>query len=179
MIATDSEVTSLFCGCSVDMKLCGLLLLILTLGSTSCNVSTCADCGGFPARPGPPVVGRSYNNIKGGVQVFEVFYDHDSNSVINGIPDEYTVLITDFTRAIKGWTISSGLLGQRFIIGDTISADYSATVYSHSLQRRTPKNEFNLNVPSSTWLWNKKPFDTAILWNDKGVLIDSLIFSPH
>jgi hypothetical protein len=139
---------------------------------SSCTVQ-CLDCGGFPHGPIPPVILKKYNDVKGGVQITQINYNHDSN----GFADEWLWLQTDSNRMIRGWSISAGFAEQRFVLSDSIHK-FLASIYSHQLPDSMDKDAFNLHVPSGQWLWNKKPLDTAFLWDANGQVVDSLSYAP-
>lgn len=161
------------------MKFFAAILISSIATVFSACTSVCLDCGGFPGGPPPPPSAwHAYDNNKDGVQIGSVFYNPDSNAIFYKDSDEFILLTTDSLRITSGWSLGSGLTGQRFQLSDTISSQ-GLTVYSHETNPFGPTFQTGLHIPKGVWLWNKKPFDTAVLWNDKGVLIDSLIFSPH
>jgi hypothetical protein len=149
-----------------------LFIFFCMMGLLSSCTSVCDDCGGFPPGSTPPIILKKYNNVKGGIQITQINYDHDSN----GFADEWLWLQTDSNRLIRGWSISSGL-AERFVLPDSIHKFWTP-VYSHHLPDSADKNAFNLHASLGEWLWNKKPIDTAFLWDAEGGVVDSLSYAP-
>ena len=157
----------------------------LSILSTSLIMASCA--GSIVTDPGDPVDHnvethkQEYNTTRGGVQIIAIYYNQTQNRDSFGLaaPDEWIILKSDRKVDTKGWKLNAGDKSQDYPLPATING--RLYIFTHD-SSNAPANvttggaTMSLHRDPNTWIWNNSDHDTARLYDEKGVMVDSLTY---